>query len=149
MFTSHSSGPVTCIWEQIHGEGPRCSSVHFSTMSFTQYTLRNRYHDSNVCLGTKCKHFPCVCVCVCVWGGGGGGGGGVHRPPVDSPHKVQWRGALMFSLTCTRTNGWANDRDAGDLRCHRVDYDITVMFTPTWVDRRIYGWLNPWIHTCS
>ena len=73
----------------------------------------------------------------------------LHRPPVDSPHKVQWRGVLMFSLICTRTNGWANDRDAGDLRCHRVDYDITVMFTPTWVDRRIYGWLNPWIHTCS
>ena len=26
--------------------------------------------------------------------------------PVNSPHKGQWRGALMFSLICTRINGW-------------------------------------------
>ena len=25
------------------------------------------------------------------------------------------------------TNGWVNDRDAGDLRCHRAHYDVTVM----------------------
>ena len=25
---------------------------------------------------------------------------GIHRPPVNSPHKGQWRGALMFSLIC-------------------------------------------------
>ena len=25
---------------------------------------------------------------------------GIHRWPVDSPHKDQWRGALMFSLIC-------------------------------------------------
>ena len=25
---------------------------------------------------------------------------GIHRPPVNSSHKVQWRGALMFSLIC-------------------------------------------------
>ena len=25
---------------------------------------------------------------------------GIHRPPVNSPHKGQWRGALMFSLNC-------------------------------------------------
>ena len=25
---------------------------------------------------------------------------GVHRSPVNSPHKGQWRGALMFSLIC-------------------------------------------------
>ena len=25
---------------------------------------------------------------------------GIHRSPVNSPHKGQWRGALMFSLTC-------------------------------------------------
>ena len=24
----------------------------------------------------------------------------IHRPPVNSPHKGQWRGALMFSLIC-------------------------------------------------
>ena len=25
---------------------------------------------------------------------------GIHLPPVNSPHKGQWRGALMFSLIC-------------------------------------------------
>ena len=26
--------------------------------------------------------------------------GGIHRSPVNSPHKCQWRGPLMFSLNC-------------------------------------------------
>ena len=39
---------------------------------------------------------------------------GIHRSPVNSPHKGQWRGALMFSLICAWTNGWANNREAGD-----------------------------------
>ena len=52
---------------------------------------------------------------------------GIHRSSVDSPHKGQWRGALMFSLICARTNGWANNRDAGDVRLHRTHYDVTVM----------------------
>ena len=30
--------------------------------------------------------------------------------PVDSPHKGQWRGALMLSLICAWTNAWANTR---------------------------------------
>ena len=45
----------------------------------------------------------------------------------SSPHKGQWRGALMFSLICTWTNGWANYRDAGDSRRHCAHYDVTVM----------------------
>ena len=47
--------------------------------------------------------------------------------PVNSPHKGQWRGALMFSLICTRINGWVNNGEAGDLRRNRADYDVTVM----------------------
>ena len=35
--------------------------------------------------------------------------------------------ALKFSLICASTNGWANNGDAGDLRCHHAHYDITVM----------------------
>ena len=27
------------------------------------------------------------------------------------------------------TNGWVNNRDAGDLRRHRSHYDVTVMLT--------------------
>ena len=52
---------------------------------------------------------------------------GIHRSPVNSPHKGQWRGALMFSLICARTNGWVNNRGAGDLRHHRTHYDVIVM----------------------
>ena len=52
---------------------------------------------------------------------------GIHRSPVNSPHKGQWRGALMFSLMCTWMNGWVNNREAGDLRRHRAHYDVIVM----------------------
>ena len=52
---------------------------------------------------------------------------GIHRSPIDNPYKGQWRGALMFSLICAWTNGWANNRHADDLRCHRPHYDATVM----------------------
>ena len=47
--------------------------------------------------------------------------------PVNSPHKGQWRGALMFSLICAWINDWENNREAGDLRCHRGHYDVNVM----------------------
>ena len=52
---------------------------------------------------------------------------GIHRSSVNSPHKGQWRRALMFSLICTRINGWVNNREAGDLRRHRTHYDVIVM----------------------
>ena len=34
-------------------------------------------------------------------------------------------GALMFSLICSRINGWVNNREAGDLRWHRANNDVT------------------------
>ena len=49
---------------------------------------------------------------------------GIHR---RSLHKGQWRGALMFSLICTRKNGWVNNREAGDLRRYSAHYDVIVM----------------------
>ena len=52
---------------------------------------------------------------------------GIHRSPVNSPHKGQWRGALMFSLICVWINGWVNNREAGRLRRNRTHYDVTVM----------------------
>ena len=52
---------------------------------------------------------------------------GIHRSPVNSPHKGQRRGALMFSLVCVRINGWVNNGEAGDLRRHRAHYDVIVM----------------------
>ena len=52
---------------------------------------------------------------------------GIHRSPVNSPHKGQWRGALMFSLICVWINGWVNNRGAGDLWRYRPHHDVTVM----------------------
>ena len=54
---------------------------------------------------------------------------GIHRSPVNSPHKGQWRGALMFSLICVWINGWVNNRKAGDLRRYRAHYEVIVMTT--------------------
>ena len=53
---------------------------------------------------------------------------GIHRSPVNSTHKGQWRGALMLPSICVWTNAWVNNRDAGDLRRYRVHYDGTVMW---------------------
>ena len=67
----------------------------------------------------KWKHFPCYWSFV--WG--------IYRSPVGSPNKLQWRGrALIFSLVSAWTNGGANNRNAGDLRCHLAHYDVTEMF---------------------
>ena len=52
---------------------------------------------------------------------------GIPRSPVNSPHKGQWRGALMFSLICACINGWVNNRKAGDVRRHRIHYDVIVI----------------------
>ena len=52
---------------------------------------------------------------------------GIHRSPVNSPHKGQWRGALMFSLICVWINTWVNNREAGDLRRYHAHCDVTVM----------------------
>ena len=47
--------------------------------------------------------------------------------PVNSPHKGQWRRALMFSLICVWINDWVNNHEAGDLRRYRGHYDVSVM----------------------
>ena len=46
--------------------------------------------------------------------------------PMNSPHKGQWRGALMFSLIWAWINGWVKNCEAGDLR--RNHYDVIVMW---------------------
>ena len=74
----------------------------------------NIFHDDVI----KWKHFPRCWPFVRE----------ILRSPVNSPHKCQWRGALMFSLTCAWINGWVNYREAGDLRRHRAHYGVTVMF---------------------
>ena len=59
---------------------------------------------------------------------------GIHRSSVNSPHKGQWRGALVLTLICARINGWVNNREAGDLRRHRAHYDVIVLQQgPVWL----------------
>ena len=51
---------------------------------------------------------------------------GIHRSPVNSPHKGQWHGTLIFSLICAWINDWVNNRKVGDLRRHR-HFDVIVL----------------------
>ena len=67
---------------------------------------------------------------------------GIHRSPVNSPHKGQWGGALMFSLIYAWINAWVNNREAGDLRRYRAHYDVTVMHHTldlAWGDSQVIG----------
>ena len=70
------------------------------------------WHDDVI----KWKHFPRYWPFVL----------GIHRSPVNSPHKGQWRGALILSLIFDWINSWVNNREAGDLRHHRTHYDVIV-----------------------
>ena len=74
---------------------------------------RDTYHDDVI----KWKHFPRNWPFV----------RGIHRSPVNSPHKGQWRAALMFTLICVWINGWVNNCEAGDLRRYYAHYGVTVM----------------------
>ena len=53
---------------------------------------------------------------------------GIHRLPVNSPHKGQWRRVLILSLICAWINGLVNNPEAGYLWHHRAHYDVTVMW---------------------
>ena len=79
-----------------------------------QHSTYGTCHDDVI----KWKHFPRYWPFV----------RGIHRSPVNSQHKGQWRGALMFSLICVWINGWVNTREAGDLRRYRAHYDVIVMY---------------------
>ena len=53
---------------------------------------------------------------------------GNHQSPVYSPHKGQWRGALMFFLSALeQTVDQIMETGAADLRHHYTHYDLTVM----------------------
>ena len=77
-----------------------------------EWIRNHKFHDV-----IKWKHFPRYWPFV--WG--------THRSPVNSPHKGQWRGVLMFSLICAWINGWVNNREDGDLKRHHAHYDVIVM----------------------
>ena len=105
-----------------------CLSHGLSNVAFKLWLKQaNAYKQTNfwLCLSfrltcvIKWKHFPRYWPFV----------RGIHRSTVNSPHKGQWRGALMFSLICAWINGWVNNHETGDLRRHRPHYDVTIMYT--------------------
>ena len=79
----------------------------------TSHYLDQCWHDDVI----RWKHFPRYWPFV----------RGIHRSPVNSQHKGQWRGALMFSFICVWINGWVNNGETGDLRRYRAHYDVSVM----------------------
>ena len=129
--------------------GVWCASQRIQQIATMPYyqRLSTRLLDccDNFCMGTclpskmhrhddviKWKHFPRYWPFV----------RGIHRSSVNSPHKGQWRGALMFSLICAWINVWANNRAAGDFRCHNVHYDVIAMIIQLfeYVDPQGQGW---------
>ena len=55
------------------------------------------------------------------------------KPPVTSgftyQKPVMRRFGVFFYLICAWTNGWANYRNAGNLRHHRAHYDVSVVIS--------------------
>ena len=92
----------------------RRESRHHQTEHCPEICRSRMGHDDVI----KWKHFPRYWPFV----------RGIHRSQVNSPHKGQWRGALMFSLICVWIDGWVNNHEAGDLRRYRAHYDVTVMY---------------------
>ena len=101
---------VSAGWDKVAllPEAIRHTAFQNSGITFVSW-----WHDDII----KWKHFPRNWPFV----------RGIHRYSVNSPHKGQWRGALMFSLICVWINDWVNNREAGDLRRYRAHYDIIVM----------------------
>ena len=79
---------------------------------FGVWRHRQKTHDDVI----KWKHFPRYWPFV----------RGLHRSSVNSTHKSQWRGAVMFSLICVCINGWVNNLEAGDLRRYLAYFDVSV-----------------------
>ena len=84
------------LWGELWSNLP----LRFVAWNSEVLALYMSLHDDVI----KLKHFPRYWPFV----------RGIHWSPVNSPHKGQWRGALMFSLICVWINGSVNNREAGD-----------------------------------
>ena len=92
--------------------------VHFSKSQNRSFMNENLWISNKISL----RDVPCglipwwrhqmetfsVLLALCAW-----------NSPVNSPHKGQSRGVLI--------NGWVNNREAGDLRRQRANYDVVVV----------------------
>ena len=94
------------------------ASIYPNTLVKNTYEVYPRmsqnFHQMSQHDVIKWKHFPCYWPFV----------QGNHQSLVNSPHKGQWHGALMFLWSVPWINGWVNNREADDLRCHRVLHSL-------------------------
>ena len=82
---------------------------------------------------------------------------GIHRSPVNSPHKGQWRRVWCFLWAAPWINAWVNNREAGDLRRYSAHYHVIVMIWwtlglhchITWTYRKRVFCIKPSIHTVT
>ena len=97
----------------------------------TCITLKRRNIDQPIQIITSFYRMDRTLVCPSIWQKFSMGYWpfvrGIHRSPVNSTHKGQWHGALIFSLICAWINAWVYYREVGDLRRHCTHYDVIVM----------------------
>ena len=111
--------PFTQVYHRItgfssgHPELPLLTVRMLQFLRHTKLTGKRSKHDDVIKRKNILRYWPFV--------------RGIHGSSSNSPHKGQWRGALMFTLVCAGTNGWINNRDAGDLRRNSAHYDVTVV----------------------
>ena len=107
---ANASGNITCHWRSYFLTSPivvkwtKPPYWPWSQVYVIPRILRVRVlsHEDVI----KWKHFPLHWPFMT----------GIHRSPMNSPHKGQWRGTLMFSLICAWINGWGNNSETSDLR---------------------------------
>ena len=108
------------IMDVINNPCPNVSQIRHNKALWCSCDITTEYNARKphiTCDFIKWKHFPGYWPFV--WG--------IHRSPVNSTQKGQWRGALMFSLIYARINGWVNIGEADDLRRHHPHNDVIVM----------------------
>ena len=76
---------------------------------------------------------------------------GIHRSPVSSPHKSQWRGALVFSLISALTKrlskqswGWWFETPSRSIwrHCNVINPRYQWCLAPTVPSRSVSIWFN-------
>ena len=86
-------------WTTLRFDGSvqTCSNSIVNTLELLQFCTKPSIYETHLVQAMrhhndviKWKHFPRYWPFV----------RGIHRSPVNSPHKGQWRGALTFSLIC-------------------------------------------------
>ena len=83
------------------------SQGRFSSHVFSTYAMKWGYFGQLMMTSSNGKKYALLAICV-----------GIHRSPVNSPHKGQRRGALMFLSSAPElTIEW--------FETHRANYDVT------------------------